>query len=221
MREAVSRMTRWLKKNMWWRLLSLAIATLIWMTVASEPEMATLISVPVQYQQPGDDLEVTSRLVETVQLETRGLSGRLRELANSRTAVVLDFSKVTGPGERTFDITRAQTNLPRGVDLLRASPAQLHFQFEQRETRNVPVVLRFVGALPKGTRLKSFEAIPPTKEIVGPSSKVRRVDRVTTDPVDLAVVRVEHPRAETTAYISEPQVRFVSVPQVTVKMVLK
>lgn len=124
-------MTAWVKKNLGWRLLSVAIAVLIWMSVASEPEMATLISVPVQYKQPGDDLEVSSRLVETVQLETQGPSGRLRQLAAARPAVILDFSRVKEPGERTFNITQDQINLPRGVELLRATPAQLRFLFEK------------------------------------------------------------------------------------------
>jgi YbbR domain-containing protein len=214
-------MTRWVKKNFGWRLLSLSIAVALWMSVASEPEMATLISVPVQYKEPEGELEVSSRLVEAVQLETHGLLGRLRDLAASRTAVVLDFSKVNEPGDHTFTITRAQTNLPRGVELLRATPAQLHFQFEVRERRTVPVVVRLSGALAGGAQVASMEALPPTKEIVGPASKVRRVVSVATDPVNLDGVPMGNPSAETTAYISEPQVRFVGDPRVTVKMVLK
>lgn len=206
-------MTRWLKKNFGWRLLSISIAVALWMSVASEPEVATSISVPVQYQEPGGDLEVSSHLVESVQLETYGLSGRLRDLAASRTVVALDFRKVTEPGERTFAITRAQTNLPRGVDLLRATPAQLHFQFERRERRWVPVLVR----LSNGSNAK-VEAVPPTKEIVGPASKVRRVAFVSTDPVDLPTANRP---AQTLAYIAEPQVRFVADPRVTVKMILK
>ncbi len=214
-------MRNWLTKNLGWRLLSLAIAILIWMAVASEPEMATLISVPVQYKEPGDDLEVSSRLVETVQLETRGLSGRLRELANSRTAVILDFSKVTQPGERTFNVTREETNLPRGVELLRVTPSQLRFQFEKRVTRTVPVRVRFSGVLAKGLSLESYQAQPAEREVVGPQSQVARVAEVLTDPVDLTAVQPNKAVAATIAFISQPQVRFVGTPQVTVKMVVK
>lgn len=208
-------MKRWLLKNLGWRLLSLFIAVALWLSVASEPEMATLISVPVQYKEPGDDLEVTSRLVEAVQLETHGLSGRLRDLASSRTAVVLDFSKVTEPGERTFNITRAQTNLPRGVDLLRATPAQLRFQFEKRERKWVPVVIRLYGVVPAGGKMVAY---PASKEIVGPASKVKRVEFVTTDMISTST---RDTATDTTAYIAEPQVRFVTDPRVTVKMVSK
>jgi hypothetical protein len=214
-------MTRWVKKNAGWRVLSISIAVALWMSVASEPEMATLISVPIQYKEPGGDLEVSSLLIETVQLETHGLSGRLRDLAAARTAVVLDFSTVTEPGERTFTVARAQTNLPRGVELLRATPAQLRFVFERRERRWVPVVVRVSGTLPAGITLAGMEAVPATKEIVGPASKVRRVDSVSTDPVNLAGLGLANPGRETIAYITEPQVRFVAGPRVTVKMVLK
>jgi hypothetical protein len=106
------RFANWLVKNIGWRILSLAIAYVIWMSVATEPEMATIVSAPVQYRDAGNNLEVSSPLVDHVELETRGPSGLLRNLVNSRTVVSLDFSEVKDPGQRTFTINRTITNLP-------------------------------------------------------------------------------------------------------------
>ncbi len=215
------RFTRWVLKNSGWRLLSLALAVIIWMNVATEPEMSTLISVPVQFKDPADGIEVTTRAAETVQLETRASSGQLRDLANSRPAVTLDFSRVREPGDRTFTITRAETNLPRTVELLRASPAQIRFHFERSERRRVPVTVHFHGKLPNGLQLASFRVDPATQEIAGPESHVRNVQEAITDTLELSAVNPAKPIARADLYLLDNQVRFVSQPRVTVTMVLK
>ncbi len=92
------RIGKWLIKNLGWRILSLAIAYAIWMSVATEPEMATIVSAPVQYRDAGNNLEVSSALIDHVELETRGPSGLLRNLVNSHTVVILDFGDVKEPG---------------------------------------------------------------------------------------------------------------------------
>jgi YbbR domain-containing protein len=210
-----------LTRNFWWRLVSLVIAVAIWLNVANEPEIATLVTAPVQYKEPSSDLEVTSRLIESVNLEARGPSGRLHELSATRTAVILDFSKIHEPGEHTFTLTRTDTNLPRGVELVRATPAQLRFTFERREKRRVPVEILLSGQPPKGLRLVSSQAFPADQEIAGPGSRVERVNAVTTDTINLSSLRAPGLTRTVNIYIPEPQVRFTGPAQVTVKIVLK
>ena len=61
-----------LTHNLGWKLLSLAAAVAIWMAVASEPELATLSTVPVEYKGEPDDLEISSDVLQNVTVETRG-----------------------------------------------------------------------------------------------------------------------------------------------------
>jgi hypothetical protein len=215
------RIGQWLIKNLWWRIGSLAIAYAIWMSVATEPEMATIVSSPVQYRDTHNNLEISSPLIDRVELETRGPSGLLRNLSNARTVVILDFSDVKDPGQRTFTITRQLTNLPQGVELLRATPAQIRLTFERRMQKTVPVHVRFLSALPDGRRMAGFEVIPPTEEIFGPASQVDRVSAVETDSVDLSSINPAKPQAKVAVFVPEPKVRFSKDPQVTVKIAIQ
>jgi hypothetical protein len=213
------RIGKWLIKNIGWRIASLAIAYVIWMSVATEPEMATMVSAPVQYRDAGS-VEVASPLVDRVELETRGPSGLLRNLTNSRTVVILDFSDVKDPGQRTFTITRDLTNLPQGVELLRATPAQIRLTFERRMQKTVPVHVRFVGKLPCGMKMSGFQVVPPEKEIFGPLSQVDRVTAVETDSIDLGSITPLNASAHVAVFVPEPRVRFLKDPQVTVKITI-
>ncbi|MGA2592327.1 MAG: hypothetical protein ABSH32_20640 [Bryobacteraceae bacterium] len=46
-------------QNVGWKLLSLAAAVLLWIAVASEPELSTFISLPVEYKNLPTDLEIS------------------------------------------------------------------------------------------------------------------------------------------------------------------
>lgn len=208
-----------LTHNLGWKLLSLAAAIAIWMSVASEPELATLSTVPVEYKGVPDDLEISSDVLQNVTVETRGPSGRLREMPDARAAVVLDLSSVQLPGTKTFDIDARNVSLPRGIALVRAIPAQLSFTFEHRLPRDVPVEVRLATPHP-GYVVVSAEAFPPKLGIVGPESAVRRIQTLSTDPVDISTV-VSEAQYRVNTYLPEARARFQGSSHVTVRVVVK
>jgi YbbR domain-containing protein len=203
-----------------WKLLSLALAAVLWLAIASEPEMATVLRVPVQYKNAPRNLEISSHVDDTVRLELMGLSGRLRSFAAAPSPVILNLAGVHAAGERTFNIDTNTVSLPRGVQLLRAVPAQLRFTFENQAQRFVPVAVRWSGSLPKGRSMVRYETDPSSLEVIGPASYVSRVRAVETDPIDLAALKngeivMTHP------YIEEPEVRFVHFERIHVRVILK
>lgn len=206
-------------RDLGWKLLSLAIALLLWFFVASEPELSTFVTVPVQFKDMPEGVEVASDIVESVYLELRGPSADLRALEASRTyAVVLDMSQVR-PGERTFAIGPGDVRLPRGLRMERAFPSELRFTFEKRTTAQVPVEVRFTAAQP-GYEVAGFQVSPSVLKIVGPESRVGRVKSVATDSINLSGV-VGAAQFHVNAFVEDGHVRLVSPPQVIVDVQVK
>lgn len=216
---------RWLldlvSKNVGWKLLSLAMAVMLWVLVASEPELSTFTSAQLEYKNLPDDLEMSSDPVATVSLELQGSSGVLSALTDSSTrpAVILDMSGVFA-GERTFTIDNGSVKLPRGVRLVRAQPSQVRFTFEHRLSKQVPVVVRFNGDGANGYIVSGKQVEPATLTVVGPASHVARIRAADTDPVDVSGV-VGTSQFRTNAYTHDPYVRFQSSPQVTVTVTMR
>ena len=104
---------RLLVKNWPWKLLSLGAAALLWMAVASEPEMASFIRVPVVYKNAPQSLEISSTVENFVTVQATGVSGRLRDASLAPLPVVLDLSSVRNPGAQlemdAHGTTRRQT----------------------------------------------------------------------------------------------------------------
>jgi hypothetical protein len=206
--------------NFWWKLLSLAIAVVLWALVASEPELSEFAAVRLEYRNLPEDLEISSDPVSLVSLELRGPSGELRGVGDGiRPAVVLDMADVR-PGERTFTIGAGNVQLARGVRLVRSIPSEVRFLFERRLVRFVPVVVRIAGQGPSGYTVARQSVEPDRLEIAGPTSRVARITAAITDPVDLSSV-VGTSEFRVNAFVEDSFVRFQTSQQVVVKVTMK
>lgn len=206
--------------NIGWKLLSLSLAVGLWLAIVGEPEMASSVSVPIQYIHIPADYEISSDIPERVQLEVQGPTIRVQRMNVSGTAVVLDLSTVSQSGERTFTIDQRNLRLPSGVRLVRAVPSQLRIRFDRRASREVPVQVRFSGAPPDGYRVARSEATPGTLKVVGPEGRVRRIDFAETDAIDLGAV-LGTSEFHVYAFVDDARVRFDSSPRVNVKVIVE
>lgn len=206
-----------LTQNLGWKLLSLLAAIGVWMNVASEPELTTIVSVPVEYKNFPSGFQISSDIVESVDVECHGPAGLLRDLGDGHLSAVIDLSNVRSPGERTYTLSESLQRLPRDVTLIRTIPAQVRFQFEPRATRLVPVHISFSGTLPRGEKVISASIEPPELRIAGPESRVMAVQALEADPFDLTGEKNNASRV-VAVYTAEPQVRILNAPRVTVKV---
>jgi len=191
-------------QNAGWKLLSLAIAVVVWGLVANEPELSTFVTVGVEYKNLPEDLEISSDPVAAVKLELRGPSGELG--GASLPEVILDMSKVE-PGERTFPIGAGTVKVVRGVQFVRAIPSTVRFHFERHRENVVKVTPRFTER--GGYQVRDFSVS------AGPSSHVRRIDSVLTDPVDIPAQAGTFDYT-VNAFVDDPYVRLPNTSRVTV-----
>jgi YbbR domain-containing protein len=207
-------------QNMIWKLLSLAVAVVIWALVATEPELATFANVRLEYKNLPEGLEISSDPVSSVMLELRGPSGALRGIGDgTHPAVVLDMSEAAA-GEHTFTISSRNTRLINGVRLVRAIPSEVRFRFEPRRNHIVPVHVRFLNEGQNGWVVDSYKVDPPEMEIAGPRSRVARIAEVMADPVDLTTATgVAEFRVN--VFAEDSFVRFMNAPEAVVTVTMK
>ncbi len=199
------------------KVLALCAACGLWFNIASEPELSTIISIPVDYKNSPKDLVISSTPVDSVEVEARGPASRLGAMQEARTAAVIDFSSVHSPGERTFTLTGDQVRPPRGVTLLRVIPEQLRFRFEHQITGKVQVDVAYSGQLPPGLSIAQVIVDPAELVVTGPESHVRETHKARTDPFDLSRV-VKDPEQVLATYIGDPELRTASTPRVKVRV---
>jgi YbbR domain-containing protein len=196
-------------RNLGWKLLSLLIAIGLWIAVAREPEVATSLSVPVDFRNMRDDLDIDGNLPDRVRLELRGPSGSLTRDNLSAVAVVLDLSDAHA-GESTYSIRGRNLNLPAGVVFYRAVPSQLTLRFEQLVYRDEPVQPVYTN-IPSGYRVLSQQFSPTQARIRGSRQRVEVIHMIRTDPMDLSGVTGEQ-TLHTHLNVGDPLVRVIEAP---------
>lgn len=212
-------MIRLVTRNAGLKLFSLGIAVLLWATLGGSRESTASIAAPVQYRNIPKSLEISSEVVEQVHLLLRGPSMNLSRLTGNEAPVVLDLSRVTGPGETTLTITRENLDLPAGVTLERSIPGQVRLRLETRISKAAPVRVRY-AYLPAGMEIAEEEVKPAELQVIGPESRVNQIQFVETDPVDLRMLDANG-EARTAAFAGDPQVVFTGSPQVVVRVTLR
>lgn len=201
---------KYVLKNLAFKLVSLAIAILLWWSVGRDQPIEIPMTVPVEFQNAPPNLEINSEYPFQARLTLRGPQGLLQRLNPSEVHAILDLQGA-GPGERTFELSRKAVRVPRNISVVQIVPGQFHISFDLSTARTVAVQPRVIGTLLSGYGITTVTATPSTVTIVGPERRVQAIQTAMTDPVDATGV-VGEATFTTHAYVSDPLVR-VRMPQ--------
>lgn len=183
---------------------SLVIAILMWYGVAHDPVSEVSLRVPIEFSRPPKGLDYTTDSIPQAQIRLRGPARVLRELPVESVHAVIDL-RDAAPGERTYDLTTDQIQVPHEVEVVQVTPSRLRLVFDTRATRQIAVKPHIVGMLPRGFRLVSVTTAPVSLTVSGPAHHVSAVEDATTDPVDVTGVAGQA-SFETMAYLPDPLV---------------
>jgi len=199
---------RYVFRNFGLKVLSLVIAVLLWMAVAREPKAEVAITVPIEFQNAPENLEISSESIPQVQVRERGPAGVVHNLGPAEVHAVIDLRSATS-GEHTYDLSTNKIRAPREVETLQVIPSQFRISFDKSLTKTVRVQPRVIGSTAPGFRLGDVKVQPEYVNIAGPEKRVSVIESVITDPVDASGV-MGSAAFTTHVYVSDPLVRLES-----------
>jgi YbbR domain-containing protein len=199
---------RHILNNIGLKILSLAIAVLLWLAVAREPKAEVAITVPIEFTNAPDNLEISSETVPQVMVRERGPAGTVHVLGPADVHAVIDL-RAASPGEHTYDLAPNKIRAPRDVETIQVIPSQFRISFDKRANKRVPVQARVIGSTAPGFRLGEVKVEPDYVNIAGPEKRVNSVESVITDPVDASGV-MGSASFSTHVYVADPLVRLAS-----------
>jgi YbbR domain-containing protein len=191
--------------NLWLKLVSLGLASLLWWAVSHDPTVEAVITAPLEFHHAPQSLDMSVEGATQVEVRVRGPERTVRRLSPADVQATVDLSGAN-VGERTFDLTAKQVHLPHGVEVVQIEPSQVRINFDHNETRTVVVRPRVIGTLVSGYYIASVTANPSEISIVGPQHRVDDVTDAITDPVDATGV-VGSETFTTHAYVTDPLVQ--------------
>ena len=190
------------------KILALALASLLWLTVAGEHVVERSLRVPLEFRNIPEALEIVGNPPDTVDVRLRGSSAVLSRVQSGEIVAVLDLSTARS-GSRLFHIRNDEVRAPFGVEVSQVVPATLALELEKSARRKVPVTPVIDGDPAPGFVVGKYSVDPATVEIVGPDSHVRQVAEATTEPVSVKDAR-SRVRDNVTIGVVDSSVRLVA-----------
>lgn len=205
--------------NLGLKLISLALATGLWLAIAREPAAEVAVDTAIEFHNVPSNLEISSENIPKAQVRLRGPERIVRRLQGADVYAEINLEGVK-PGERTYDLTARQIHRPQQLEVVQVVPSEVHLRFDVRLTRQVPVQPRIIGSFATGYRIGQVLVEPSTVLITGPQKRVEAVEAATTDPIDVTgninrASFMRHP------YISDPLVQVSSSDPVRITVIME
>ena len=188
------------------KVFAIALAVVLWRTVAGDPIAERGLRIPLQFENLPESMEILADVPETVEVRLRGSSAMLGRLEAGDVAAVIDLGSERS-GRRLFSMTAGSVRAPLGVEVTQVIPSTVSLTLDvDGEPRMVPVVPVVEGRPAPGFTVGRIVAEPEMVEVFGPLSRLRRLSQAITEPLDVSNASV--PIEETvTVGVADPILR--------------
>jgi YbbR domain-containing protein len=171
-------------QNLALKVVSVVLASLLWLIVSGEQTVERVLRIPLEYTNIPAQLELVGDPLTVVDVRVRGSSGTLGRLSAGELAAVLDV-RSPRPGQRLYHLTGSDVRAPFGVDVVQVTPSSIALFFERSSTKSVPVLPVLEGQPAEGYMVDKVTADPAKVDIVGPASSLKSLASAVTEAVSV------------------------------------
>jgi len=166
------------------KLVALALASLLWLSVAYRVEtIQRTFAVPIEYRNLPSDLALDDSHPTQAQVTLVGAE-RVFDF-DSRTLVLsLDMSGAK-PGWQEFALSHDNLEVSAGLTIREIQPQVIALQVHRLTKVTLPVRVQFEGQLAHGLRLVHVQVKPAEVHLLLPPSALSRISEVETHPLNL------------------------------------
>jgi YbbR domain-containing protein len=197
------------------KLLSLAIAIVLWLLVTGQNEPVTAhVNVQLNFIRP-QSLEISNDPPRTVDVMLTGSRNKLDDLTSLDLVATVDISDQRA-GERVLRLAdKAQISLPQGIKVDGFQPSAIPVHLEPIVERQVAVEPKLEGKPPDGFEIYGVNSSKRSVAVRGPASRVNALQKVETESIWLAGHKNNFTAANLAINVPDPKVDLID-PVVTV-----
>lgn len=171
--------------NLMAKVFSLVFAVVLWAVVIGEKHGQMQLTVPLELVNIPEKAVVVSDVPSSLNVLVQGPRTLLRTLSTRDIRRTVDLRGV-GVGWTTIRILPDSLTVPRGVEVIRVTPATLDLKLEPLREVVLPVVPQLIGEVARGYRVDSVVVDPPKVSLKGGESEVVVLSGVRTRPLNVA-----------------------------------
>lgn len=172
----------WLTENLFLKIFSLAMAVLLFLFVNVESSNAVDVEFAIEYRTDAD-IVIASDAPDRLHATLRGPWASFRSF-DDLAPVVVDVTGV-GPGTLRYRIEETQVRAPAGMSVASIRPSEIELTMDRLVEKEISVQVDNLGQPAFGFEIVEIKVTPARVRVEGPAARMRLVDFVHTEPIDL------------------------------------
>lgn len=171
-------------RNLGLKFLAVALAALLWLTVAGEHVVERGMRVPLEFRNKPPELEMVGDPPTSVDVRLSGSSALLSRIDPGEIVAVLDLATARS-GSRLFHLRTDEVRVPYGVTVDQVLPPTLSIELERSSRRSIPIRPAVEGEPAPGFVIGQITTEPANVEVIGPASRLQELTEATTEPISV------------------------------------
>jgi len=177
-----------LTSNIGAKLISIAIALVLWVIVLGSRNVEVTKEIPLEVITPAD-IVPANEIPEKIAFRLAGPKAFLRAILDRREDPIRVNLSGAKPGLVTYRFFSDNIRVPIGVKVLSINPTAILIKLEHQKRRDVPVKVELRGIPPEGYRIVKTEVKPEMARIKGAETRVDGITEITTAPIDVSSLK--------------------------------
>ena len=177
-----------IRYQFWLKLLSVVIATTLWVVVFGSRTIEITKEVPFEVMTTDDQILVDP-VPEKIVFRLTGPKAFLRTITNRIEDPIRANVRDLQTGIFTHRIYSDAIKLPLGVKVQSINPNVIQIRVEDLKKKMVSVKLETTGEVPPGYKVLRTEVLPAQIRIKGPKNRIANLNILPSLPVDLSGIR--------------------------------
>jgi YbbR domain-containing protein len=199
------------------KLLSLAIAIVLWLLVTGQNQPVTAhVNVQLNFIRP-QALEISNDPPRIVDVMLTGSRNKLDDLTSLDLVATVDLSDQRA-GERVMRLAdKAQITLPQGIKVDGFQPSVIPIRLEEMLDRQIAVEPKLEGKPADGYEVYSVKPNKASVTVRGPASRVNALQKIPTESIWLTGRKDSFPAQNVALDVPDPKVDLLD-PMVNVEV---
>ncbi len=167
------------------KLASILLAVGFWAYISSIETGTLRFRVPVTYVNLDQGLTVSKISSKTVMVEIRGAREELKNASIKNMKLFIDLAGAEPGVYTTYRVQQQKGEVPEGFDI-EYDPVEVKVLLDKKAYKNVRVIPRFSGNVPRGFIMGRLKAMPEYVRVGGAADVIKKITAVYTESISVS-----------------------------------
>jgi YbbR domain-containing protein len=174
-------------RNWGLKILALFLAFILWLSLIPEERTFSekTVTVPLETLNIPPGMELIQKPEKTIDVTIRAPNSIIDSITSANVFAKLDLGKAS-VFQQEYPLNESMFSIPPGAQVVRISPNKVRLKLERTNEMLLDVTPEIIGEPAGGHRVAKIELSPARVLVLGPESKLKEKDKVTTSPINIS-----------------------------------